>query len=392
MFLVIAFSAEPAANPPTLFKLQVPIETVSRWLDQLLQRWFDVGPLVSWALHLLLALLLTTILAWLVGVLGQRLGHFAARRERPLLAQLLLLASPTLRWMVLLAGFADAIEDAWPAVKGPARWLAGTLYVLSAIVATRGVARLGLLLIESLMRPALDPAAVAGKSESGERRTLAGVQLLAPLVQRLLSILVWLIGAILVLDHFGQNVGSVVAALGVTSLAIGLAAQQTLGNIIAGFVLAADHPFRLGDRVKLPSGESGEVLEIGMRATQIRLSDGSLLIVPNADLVTSRLVNQSTETAVRVEVRLSAPASLNIEKLSEQLLEEAALCEPSPLPSPPPSVQLLSVGDKVELALILWLPRGAAVPRAEEQLRRAALKRLQPLLPPPLSPSLRAGT
>src|SRR5262249_28486423 len=147
-------------------------------------------------------------------------------------------------------------------------------------------------------------------------RETATAHALVPLVHRLAAILVWLIGAILVLDHFGQNVSSVVAAFGVTSLAIGLAAQQALSNIIAGVVLAVDHPFRPGDRIKLPSSDAGEVIETGMRATYIRMSDGTLLVVPNSELVSSRLINQSTETLVRCEVRVSAPATLDIDRLS----------------------------------------------------------------------------
>ena len=59
--------------------------------------------------------------------------------------------------------------------------------------------------------------------------------------------------------------------------------------------------------------------------------------------------------------------------------------EPEPLPIPPPRVQLLTVSDKVELALIFWLPRAVNVPPIEEKLRRAALKRLQALLPAPVA-------
>ena len=69
-----------------------------------------------------------------------------------------------------------------------------------------------------------------------------------PLLSRLAQVVLWLAGLIVILDHFGQNVSSVVAAL-VTSLAIGLASQQALSNIIAGLVLALDHPFRIGDRI-----------------------------------------------------------------------------------------------------------------------------------------------
>lgn len=363
--------------------LEAPVESFNRWFDQQLVHWLKATPPMLWAIHLALGLVVTVLMAWLCGWVCRRLAIWSAKHERRLSAELLKLAAPTLRWIILLAGLSDAIEDAWPAVKGPARWLAGTLFVLSAIVATRGGVRLLRLLLDSSLRPSLKWPKDKEDSEPSSPGHNAAV--LLPLVQRLASLLVWTIGLIMVLDHFGQNVGSVVAALGVTSLAIGLAAQQALSNIIAGLVLAVDHPFRIGDRLKLPSGDCGEVLELGMRATHIRLPDGSLLVVPNADLVSSRLVNQSTESAVRAEVRVTVPVAIDIERLSRELLDEAALVEPEPLPIPPPRVQLLTVSDKVELALIFWLPRAVNVPPIEEKLRRAALKRLQALLPAPVA-------
>lgn len=381
----------PAALPqPTLLKLQAPIDAFSGFIDEVLRRWFPVRPSLVFALHLLVAVAGTLFFAWLVAALCRRLGAIAARHQHRLAAALLQLAAPTLRWIVLLAGLSDAIEDAWPAVKGPVRWVAGALYVVSAIIATRGMVRLLRLVLDWLLRPSLEeasPAAERGGTIAPAQRAVLGAHALLPLVQRLAAILVWLVGVILTLDHFGQNVSSVVAAFGVTSLAIGLAAQQALSNIIAGLVLAVDHPFRPGDRIKLPSGDSGEVLETGMRSTQIRLGDGSLLVVPNAELVSSRLINQSTETLVRAEVRVTVPAALDVERLSRELI---ALCpaviDPEPLPLPP-KVQLLTVAEKVDLALILWLPRGSDVTTVEESLRRGALKCLQALLPPPSPPA-----
>jgi len=375
---------ESAAPSQHLLKLQAPIDAFSNFIDSLLQRWFPVRPVLVWTLHLLVAVLLTLVIAWLVGWAARRLGKMAAKRGHKMAAALFEVAAPTLRWMVLLAGFADALEDAWPQVKGPMRWVSGTLFVLSAIIATRGAVRLLRLVLDWVLRPTIVQSAAEGGKAASVPGQVSSANALVPLVQRLAAILVWLIGVILVLDHFGQNVSSVVAAFGVTSLAIGLAAQQALSNIIAGLVLAVDHPFRPGDRIRLPSGDNGEVIETGMRATHIRLADGSVLVVPNAELVSSRLVNQSTETLVRAEVRVTAPTTIDIEKLSNGLLDDATCAiEPEPLPLPP-RVHLLTVAhDKCDLALIMWLPRGVEVASIEETLRRAALKRLQALLPPP---------
>jgi small-conductance mechanosensitive channel len=89
------------------------------------------------------------------------------------------------------------------------------------------------------------------------------------------------------------NVSSLVVSLGVGSLAIGLAAQETLSNMFAGFTLMLDRPFQAGERIRLASGEVGDVLAIGMRATRIKTLDETILVVPNNILVRERLVNMS---------------------------------------------------------------------------------------------------
>lgn len=385
--------------PPTvlqaqsfLAKVQAPIDIFYRVLDRWLTTQLHAGPALLWGVHFLVAVTSTLFLAWGIGALVAWGGRRLERQGSPLAAALLKQSAPTLRWVVLLAGLADAVEDAWPAVKGPTRWVSGTLFVLAVVVGIRGLIALFRLTVDLVLKPRLihylarrSPDA-DGKGEDDELAIRAygaygaSAQALIPMMQRIAGLLLWLAGLILVLDHFGQNVSSVVAALGVTSLAIGLASQQALSNIIAGLVLVLDHPFRVGDRIRLPGLDGGEVLEIGMRSTHIRLSDGSRLIVPNADLVAARLVNQSTDLAVRAEVRLTVPITLPLDELTAFLQEAALGIEPPLLSDQPPRVQLMSVSDKLDLALILWLSRDADVPAVEEGLRRVALRKIQQLL------------
>ena len=371
-------SSVPAAPDSQLLdKIPSPVDFLNHYLDQWLIAHHHPSPMLGWGVHLLVAVFFTVLLAWGVGALCRTLGRYFERRHSRLPATLLLIAAPAIRWVLLLAGLSDAVEDAWPATKGPVRLIAGALFSLAVILAVRGLTAMARTLLDKLLKPHLVQSVddEIGPSPSGH-----GAGALVPLIQRIAGVMLWLAGLILVLDHFGQNVASVVAALGVTSLAIGLASQQALSNIIAGLVLALDHPFRIGDRIRLPGLDGGEVLDVGMRSTQIRLSDGSLLIVPNADLVSARLVNQSVDNAVRAEVRLTIPLPVDVDSLTKYLLAAAAKVEPAPLADRPTRVHLLAISDKLDLSLILWLPRHSDVPRIEEQLRRVALRRIQELL------------
>ena len=114
---------------------------------------------------------------------------------------------------------------------------------------------------------------------------------LIPIVRRTVKTIIWTIAFLVILPFYGVNISALVTALGVSSLAIALAAQDTIANIIAGFLIMIDKPFRIGDTVKIPSGEKVEVLQIGVRRSRFLAEDGSIIIVPNLDLSKSKIVN-----------------------------------------------------------------------------------------------------
>jgi len=70
-----------------------------------------------------------------------------------------------------------------------------------------------------------------------------------------------------------------------------LAAQDTIANIISGFMIMIDSPFRIGDKIKIPSGEVVKVLDIGVRRSEFLSEDKAIIIVPNLDLSKSKIVN-----------------------------------------------------------------------------------------------------
>ena len=114
---------------------------------------------------------------------------------------------------------------------------------------------------------------------------------LIPFLRRSLKVVVWVIVLLVILPLYGINISALIATLGVTSLAVALAAQDTIANIISGFMIMIDRPFRIGDKIKLASGEIVEVLDIGVRRSKFLSEDKAIIIAPNLDLSKSKIVN-----------------------------------------------------------------------------------------------------
>lgn len=196
-----------------------------------------------------------------------------------------------------------------------------------------------------------------------------------PLFSKTGKIVIALAAAVAVFQHFHVNLGSLVISLGVGSLAVGLAAQDTLSNMVAGFTLMLDRPFRIGDRVVLASGEVGDVDAIGIRATRIRTVDDTVLVVPNSVLVKERLVNRSRPTrhiVCRVELGVAYGTDLSRAK---DILRAAALASPHVDAERPVTVLVTGFGESaLNLLLVFeardYLDQGLAISTVHEEIYR----------------------
>ncbi|NQT00302.1 MAG: mechanosensitive ion channel [Candidatus Omnitrophica bacterium] len=114
---------------------------------------------------------------------------------------------------------------------------------------------------------------------------------LVSIFSRTAKVAIWVLALLVILPFYGINISALVAALGVSSLAIALAAQDTIANIIAGFLIMVDSPFRVGDKIKLPTGEVVEVLDIGVRRSKFLSEEEAIIIVPNVNLSKNKIIN-----------------------------------------------------------------------------------------------------
>lgn len=139
-------------------------------------------------------------------------------------------------------------------------------------------------------------------------------------------LVIGLFSALLVIPQVRAVAGGLLASSAVLAVIIGLASQRTLGNFIAGILIAITQPIRLGDRVSY-GGVDGVVEEIGVTYTFIRSADGSRLVVPNDKLASDTIVNstiRSRETfaEITVQLPLSTDLAAAVEGIREAVKDE----------------------------------------------------------------------
>ena len=148
-------------------------------------------------------------------------------------------------------------------------------------------------------------------------------------LRRSISVSILVIGffsALLVIPQVRAVAGGLLASSAVLGVIIGFASQRTLGNFVAGLLIAISQPVRLGDRVTY-AGEDGVVEEIGLTYTFIRMRDDARLVVPNEKLVSDTIRNASirsrgTFAEITVQVPLSADLGTAVDGLREEVAGE----------------------------------------------------------------------
>ena len=183
----------------------------------------------------------------------------------------------------------------------------------------------------------------AEKMNANENKDLSGS--LFPLLKKVLKLIFAVFALIIVLKKFNVDISAFVVSLGVGSLAIALAAQETISNMISGFIIMIDRPFRIGDRIKIGNEIHGDVVSIGIRSTRIIDFDKNYLIIPNNDIVKSRIINLTyPTTSTRVLIDLPVSYQSNIDKVKEIALRVANE-DPDTDKNDPPEIYIMRFGE-----------------------------------------------
>jgi small-conductance mechanosensitive channel len=177
--------------------------------------------------------------------------------------------------------------------------------------------------------------------------------------------------------YFGVGLLSITAALGLSGFAIALAAQDTISNIIAGFVIMFDSPFKIGDRIEVTSGGFwGDVVAIGMRSTQVRARDNRLVIVPNSVIVDNTVVNYSLpDSTYRLQSDIGIGTGMDISKV-QGLIRETVRQLDGILPDKPVDVWFTEFGESSNTFRVRWWVKSYSEKRRSTDSVNAAIQEL----------------
>jgi len=203
------------------------------------------------------------------------------------------------------------------------------------------------------------------------------------LTENLARLGVVLVGLLVLLNVLGVSVTPILTALGVGGLAVALALQDTLSNLFAGFYVSLAGQVRIGDYVRLESGEEGYVDDISWRCTVLRSLPNNLIIVPNAKLAQAIVTNYHLpEKRMALLLPISVSDQSDPEQLERILIEEAkegARVIPGLLAEPAPVVRFIpGFGDSsLDFTLICQVREFGDQYLVQHELRKRVLKRFQ---------------
>lgn len=143
-------------------------------------------------------------------------------------------------------------------------------------------------------------------------------QKMMPVVRRTILVIVWIIGVVMALSNVGVDINALWGTLGIGGVAIALAAQDTVKNILGAITIFTDKPFGIGDTINV-NGIEGTVVDIGMRSTRIRGYDQRITTIPNYKITDANIVDISSEPMRRVMVKLGLTYDTGAEKMAEAL-------------------------------------------------------------------------
>ena len=179
---------------------------------------------------------------------------------------------------------------------------------------------------------------------------------LLSLFHRFSRIVVLILVMLFILQLWGVQVGPLFASLGIAGLAIAFALQSTLGNIFGGVSMIIDGTLKKGDIVKLESGESGAIHDIGIRSTRIKTWDNELITIPNGKMADSKIQNLSQpDPSIRINIEFGVEYGSDPEQVKKLVIDTVKKIK-TLMKDPEPKIWFTEMGDfSLKFKLMFWV-------------------------------------
>jgi small-conductance mechanosensitive channel len=162
-----------------------------------------------------------------------------------------------------------------------------------------------------------------GEHVALKNKTELGEQFL-PILRRVVNFCIYLIAFIIIAAKLNLEVSPYIATLGVGGIAVALALQESLTNFFAGFYISIDRTVRVGEFVKLETGEEGYIEEIGWRSAKMRLLANNIIVIPNSRLSQSVILNYDRPTKdMGLVIPVGVSYNSDLEKVERVTIEIA---------------------------------------------------------------------
>ncbi len=187
------------------------------------------------------------------------------------------------------------------------------IFILMTLIVAHGISRFLDALIEEYFVPLTE------KSTNSETQFL-------PVIRKALNFAIWIIATILIINHAGYNVTSLLAGLGLGGLAFAMASKDYISNIFGGMTIFMDKTFKIKDKIKI-GNYNGKVQEIGLRSTKLKTKEGTIITIPNSKFTGSMVENVSKAPAKKVSINLGITYETPLKKIekAQKILLKIAL-------------------------------------------------------------------
>ena len=173
------------------------------------------------------------------------------------------------------------------------------------------------------------------------------------LILSVANVALYVLLGLIVATRLGIDVTSIVALASVLTLAVSLALQNIMANVIGGFTILSTQPFHSGDYVEI-AGQAGTVQEINMSYTKLSTPDNKLISIPNSAVVAAQIVNYSAAETRRVDINVSASYDAPVQKVLDALVVAGTM--DNVMMTPAPVAVVTAYGDSaISYSLRVWV-------------------------------------